>query len=121
MTTSGAEGYEVDGSRHIEMGYVAPPDFQVSGIPRVDWFEPVRVSICRGFMTHRVHFEVADAQAKACATLELLPRAYSSRLSAQLLEQRLGIRQIGQLEPFCKTVTDMVEHCARLISAIGIA
>jgi hypothetical protein len=40
---------------------------------------------------------------------------------AQIVERRLGIFEIGQVEALGEPIVDFREYCARLISTIGVA
>jgi hypothetical protein len=50
-----------------------------------------------------------------------IPLRSRLRLSAQLIEQRLGVFQIRGIEPLGELVVNLGEHRARLFAAIGVA
>jgi len=73
-------------------------------------------SLLTGFcpMSTRPFPSWADSQAKACATQQ--PRV-SGSYGAQLLEQCLGVLQIGGIEALGEPAVDLGEPRARLLRA----
>src|SRR5229473_1019104 len=62
---------------------------------------------------------MADTQAKACTTSDTQAKscATSGSYSAQLLEQRLGVFQVGGVEALGEPAVDLGEHRTRLVAA----
>jgi hypothetical protein len=66
----------------------------------------------------RTEFTPLAIIAAAFRTAHIPP---NERLRAQLIEQRLGIFQIGQVEAFGEPIVDFAQHRARFIAAVGVA
>jgi len=68
----------------------------------------------------RLRSQRFDPSSSRFSLLNLAQSFYPS-LYAQLLEQRLGVLQVGGVELLREPVVDFSEHRARLVAAIGVA
>src|SRR5215469_6685040 len=63
----------------------------------------------------------ASTAAAAAASINLLDSRDIPVLTAQLVEQRLGVLEVGGVEAFGEPVVDFGEHHTRFVAAIGVA
>src|ERR1022692_3125553 len=66
-------------------------------------------------------FAPHPSQNEASEGLSWLHLAQSIGLGTQLVEQRLGVLEIGSVEALGEPVVDVCEHRARLVATIGVA